>query len=175
MYLVYKRYILPIGWLYVTYHLLQEHQKSVHHWFNSPLLQRNLSLLRSICRRTRPTNRCLGSNPSWWQGGFLKTFLENQNITLPCCICSSHLQNFWRCVNFWGWNFWGDQSLEREAFWIFVKKYFISIIWRCHSAICKEVAVNDWKRSPAIDLGTVHSFGSQNHGDVYGLGCPHSQ
>ena len=29
IYLVYKRYILPIGWLYATYHLMQEPETSV--------------------------------------------------------------------------------------------------------------------------------------------------
>ena len=32
LYLVYKRYILPIGSLYATYHLLQEPEKSVDPW-----------------------------------------------------------------------------------------------------------------------------------------------
>ena len=41
--LVYKRYILPTGWLYATYHLLQEPEKSVE------LLRNYLCLNSSTC------------------------------------------------------------------------------------------------------------------------------
>ena len=33
IYLVYKRYILPIGWLYATYHLIQEPETSVEYMY----------------------------------------------------------------------------------------------------------------------------------------------
>ncbi len=51
LYLVYKRYILPIGWLYATYHLLQEPEnpliKWTGHFFN--LLGASLNLRHTGC------------------------------------------------------------------------------------------------------------------------------
>ena len=86
--MVYKWYILPIGWLYITYHLLGEPETTIETcWVSYCTIDYNLLLSGSpICKHTHTAwVYLIPVGKGWEQGGWLNGHGEH-SIHLQCFI-----------------------------------------------------------------------------------------
>ena len=95
--MVYKWYILPIGWLYITYHLLGEPETTIETcWVSYCTIDYNLLLSGSpICKHTHTAWVYLVPvGKGWEQGGWLNGHGAMENIPFICSALSWWMQDF---------------------------------------------------------------------------------